>query len=424
MQIRPIIATLHKHKLTATLLALQVAFTCAIVCNAVFLIVQRVDQITVPSGLDEASLSIVTIDDLQVKAGSEALSLHKADVAALRRLPGVESAAIINNVPFSRSSHSSGGCTSLDAIEAVKKANSIDVPGCASADVYTGGPGTLRTLGLKLVAGRDFRADDYLAGKTDGPVDFPAIIVTRAFAERLFPAHPGHVVGRVVYFGGSGIMLGHGSPIVGVVAHLHRANFGNTGSNDQSAVLPVEPVAGRVMFALRSKPSDRAGVMKEASAALVKRVPNRQVSADDAQTYAQIRSDYFRRDATMVNLLLAAALGLLFVTALGITGLASFWVQQRTRSIGIRRAVGATRGDILRYFQTENFLIVTVGVGIGVLLAIGLNLLLMKHYELPRLPLWYLLVGAIVLWLLGQLAVLAPALRASNVPPVVATRSV
>ncbi|HET7591674.1 MAG TPA: FtsX-like permease family protein, partial [Rhodanobacteraceae bacterium] len=123
-------------------------------------------------------------------------------------------------------------------------------------------------------------------------------------------------------------------------------------------------------------------------------------------------------------LLLAAALGLLFVTALGITGLASFWVQQRTRTIGIRRAIGATRGDILRYFQTENFLIVTFGVVVGVALAIGLNLLLMKHYELPRLPLWYLPVGAVVLWVLGQLAVLAPALRASRVPPVVATRSV
>jgi putative ABC transport system permease protein len=424
MQIRPIVSTLRKHKLTATLLALQVAFTCAIVCNAVFLIVQRVDQITVPSGLDEASLSIVTVHDLQVKAGSEALSLHKADVAVLRRLPGVESAALVSNVPFTRSQHSSGGCTSLEAIEAVKKAHSIDVPGCASADVYTGGPGMLPTLGMKLVAGRDFRDDEYLAGEEDGPVNFPAMIVTREFAERLFPEHPEHVVGRIVYFGGSGIMLGHGTPIVGVVAHLHRNDFGNAGNNDESVLLPVEPVGGRAMFALRSRPSDRAGVIKEASAALAKRVPSRQVSADDAQTYEHIRSDYFRRDATMVSLLLAAALGLLFVTALGITGLASFWVQQRTRTIGIRRAIGATRGDILRYFQTENFLIVTFGVVVGVALAIGLNLLLMKHYELPRLPLWYLPVGAVVLWVLGQLAVLAPALRASRVPPVVATRSV
>jgi putative ABC transport system permease protein len=99
-------------------------------------------------------------------------------------------------------------------------------------------------------------------------------------------------------------------------------------------------------------------------------------------------------------------------------------VQQRTRSIGIRRAVGATRGDILRYFQAENFLIVGAGIVLGMLLAVALNMMLMTHYELPRLPLYYLPIGALVLWGLGQLAVLGPALRAAGVPPVVATRSV
>jgi putative ABC transport system permease protein len=114
---------------------------------------------------------------------------------------------------------------------------------------------------------------------------------------------------------------------------------------------------------------------------------------------------------------------MLLVTALGIAGLANFWVQQRRRSIGIRRAIGATRGDILRYFQTENFLIVGGGLVLGMALALVLNLALMQHYELPRLPLYYLPVGALVLWGLGQLAVLGPALRAAAVPPVVATRS-
>ncbi|HEX5340506.1 MAG TPA: FtsX-like permease family protein, partial [Gammaproteobacteria bacterium] len=108
----------------------------------------------------------------------------------------------------------------------------------------------------------------------------------------------------------------------------------------------------------------------------------------------------------------------------GIVGLASFWVAQRQRTIGVRRALGATRGNILRYFQTENFLLATIGIGIGMLLAYGINLLLMQHYELPRLPWTYLPVGAVALWLIGQLAVLGPALRASHVPPVVATRSV
>ena len=125
----------------------------------------------------------------------------------------------------------------------------------------------------------------------------------------------------------------------------------------------------------------------------------------------------------MAWLLGAVCLALLFVTALGIVGLASFWVQQRTKQIGIRRALGATRGQILRYFQTENFLLATIGIGLGMLLAFAINQLLMGKYELPRLPLYYLPIGAVLLWLLGQIAVLGPARRAASVPPAIATRS-
>jgi putative ABC transport system permease protein len=61
---------------------------------------------------------------------------------------------------------------------------------------------------------------------------------------------------------------------------------------------------------------------------------------------------------------------------------------------------------------------------LGVVCTYGLNLLLMTHFELPHLPWPYFVIGAAVLWLIGQLAVLGPALRAAAVPPVVATRSV
>jgi putative ABC transport system permease protein len=108
----------------------------------------------------------------------------------------------------------------------------------------------------------------------------------------------------------------------------------------------------------------------------------------------------------------------------GIVGLTSFWVGQRRRQIGIRRAVGATRGHILQYFQTENFLLSTGGVAVGMVLAFGINLYLMRHYAMARMPWYYLPGGAVALWLIGQLAVLGPALRAAAVPPVVATRSV
>ena len=126
----------------------------------------------------------------------------------------------------------------------------------------------------------------------------------------------------------------------------------------------------------------------------------------------------------MAWLLVAVCIALLVVTALGIVGLASFWVQQRTKQIGVRRALGATRTQILRYFQTENFLLATIGIVLGMLLAYAINQLLMGKYELPRLPLLYLPVGAAVLWLLGQIAVYWPARRAASVPPALATRSV
>lgn len=125
----------------------------------------------------------------------------------------------------------------------------------------------------------------------------------------------------------------------------------------------------------------------------------------------------------MAWLLGIVCMALLLVTALGIVGLASFWVQQRTKQIGVRRALGATRTQILRYFQTENFILATIGILLGMLLAYAINQLLISKYELPRLPLYYLPIGAILLWALGQVAVFGPARRAAMVPPAIATRS-
>jgi putative ABC transport system permease protein len=112
------------------------------------------------------------------------------------------------------------------------------------------------------------------------------------------------------------------------------------------------------------------------------------------------------------------------ITGAGIIGLTSFWVGQRRKQIGIRRALGATRRDILRYFQTENLLIAGAGVVAGAVLAVGLNLWMMRQLAMDRMPLPYVLAGVVVLLLLGQGAVFAPARRASRVSPVEATRSV
>src|SRR3546814_19989488 len=101
--------------------------------------------------------------------------------------------------------------------------------------------------------------------------------------------------------------------------------------------------------------------------------PSVVLDEEQTATLVELRERYFRGDRAMAGLLVGTIVALLLVTALGIIGLTSFWVSQRRRQIGVRRALGATRGDILRYFPTENFLIVSVGIAMGMLLAFGLH---------------------------------------------------
>ena len=410
MQLRPILSTLRRHKLTATLLTLQVAFTCAIVCNVAFMIAGRVQRISVPTGMAENTLAV--IESTSIEKGQNQQAQHTADLAALRGLPGVQSAVAVSySLPLDQSEASRGTCPSKQALDRAEQINSIEGSGCVQPAQYDGTPGLINTLGLRLVAGRDFRPDEYVS--TGKPT---VAIVTRALARHLYPDK--QALGQSTYDGDNYIR------IVGIVDTFLRPNLRNPGVDDESMIWPQRPDGSSVLYVLRSVPQDRQRVLKAAAAALLKANPNRLIDPQRMQTYTQIRAKYFQRDTTMIGLLLASALGLLFVSALGISGLANFWVQQRRRTIGIRRAIGATSGDILRYFQTENFLIVSFGIALGILLAFALNLTLMKFYELPRLPMYYLPIGALLLWILGQLAVLGPALRAAAVPPVVATRSV
>jgi putative ABC transport system permease protein len=157
--------------------------------------------------------------------------------------------------------------------------------------------------------------------------------------------------------------------------------------------------------------------MKAVEEALWKRSTARVV--DSLASFEAERDEQYREDRALVVIMIAITLSLLAVTALGIVGQASFWVTQRTRQIGVRRALGATRGQIVRYFQAENAII----IGVGSLLAYAVNYALAVQLGAERLPWFYLPLGAVVVLLLGQLAVYAPARRAAGVPPAVATRS-
>ena len=84
--------------------------------------------------------------------------------------------------------------------------------------------------------------------------------------------------------------------------------------------------------------------------------------------------------------------------------------------------MGATRTAILRYFQTENLMIASAGAALGIALAMALNFWMAGKFEMARLNVASTIAAAGIVLLLGQLAVLWPALRAAALPPVAAIR--
>jgi putative ABC transport system permease protein len=408
MDILPILSTLRRHRITALLIVLEIALTCAIVCNAVFLITQRLHRMEMPSGVALHELVQVQVATIGEQPDSRART--QEDLAALQRIPGVQSVTLTNQLPFTNSSWNSS--IKLDPTQTQPTLN---------ATLYRGDH-LLQTLGTRLVAGRYFSPDEYVyyedVQRDPGAVPRSSLIViiTQGLAQRLWPGES--ALGKTIYLSNIPVR------VVGVVAGLIRPSLSNGDNTAQwTMVLPMRMSLGAGGdYVLRTAPQDRQRVIKSAIAALKKLDPKRVITQQ--RTLDDARAEFFQGDRAMTGLLLGVIVALLLVTGLGIVGLASFWVAQRRRTIGVRRALGATRADILRYFQTENFLLATIGIVLGMLLAYGINLLLMLHYELPRLPWMYFPIGALVLWLIGQIAVLGPALRASRVPPVVATRSV
>jgi putative ABC transport system permease protein len=410
MDILPILSTLRRHKLTAWLLILEIALTCAIVCNAVFLIGQRLQRMDMPSGVAEHQLLQIQVADVVTPTNPYARMAE--DLATLRQVPGVLSVASSNQLPFGSSS--SNGNIRLDPSQPQRTLN---------ATTYFG-ENLVSTLGVRLVSGRDLQSDDFvdvevaMKGLSTGDAkQLPHVtLITQTLAERLWPGQ--NPLGRTIY-----LTPTVGLRVAGVLDSLARPNAYDASKAQYSMIVPLRMGASKDQsYLIRTRPEDRTQVLAAALAALKKVDAQRVVTTE--RSFDEVRRKFFQDDRAMAGMLVGVIVALLIVTALGIVGLASFWVAQRRRTIGVRRALGATRANILHYFQTENFLLATIGIALGMLMAYGINLFLMTHYELPRLPAIYFPVGAVALWLIGQLAVLGPALRAAAVPPVVATRSV
>ncbi|MCD7099231.1 FtsX-like permease family protein [Stenotrophomonas sp. MMGLT7] len=406
----PIVAPLLRQRLMPLLLVVQIALACAILANALFLLGQRLAPMLLPDGIARGELLLV--DQLIGGKGPWNGARIRAGTDALRAVPGVRAVSPALGLPMLQSMTMAYDLTGPSGV-------------AVNASAFAG-ENLVQTLGLELVQGRDFDSADYSdtdLSKGLGSRSSP-VILTAALARKLFP--DGGALGGVLP--GDEADGSDSFVVVGIVRHLLRYQIGelDDGKAEYSILLPHRIVGTPILsYAVRVDPAQREAA-KAAIPALLKRdfgdglLRGIEPKVED---YESLRREAFRPRRAAVWLLGTVSAVVALITAIGIASLTGYWIDQRTRQIGIRRALGATRGQILRHFQAENLLLTLLGLLLGMPLAYAANLWLMQYYELPRLPLHYLPVGAALLWGLGQFAVFWPARRAAAVPPAVATRS-
>lgn len=404
MDIGPIWRALLRNKSSYILIALQIAVTMALMVNAIAIIQERSRLMARPSGIDENN--IFQLYSTGFSPGLDHQVMVGEDLDAIRSFPGVVNAVLTNSMPLRQGGWSQGLRTE---------------PGDDDTDtgvaIYFVDEHGIDTFGVNLVAGRNFETTEVDWFGDEGPKWPGSVIVTRAMATELYPdIKPDEAVGKVAY-------IENNLPItiVGILERM-QAPWSEWSGVERSMLVPMRRGDSFARYVIRTEPGMRDTVMPGIEEMLARRNTGRLI--EGTMSMAEIRSRAYLDDSAMIKLLVFIVSLLTAITSLGIVGLASFSVARRTKQIGTRRALGATQPAILRYFMLENFLISSVGVVTGAVLAVGLNMWMVQTFDLTPIA-WYIIpVAMLVLWIVGQFAVYGPARRASRVSPAIATRAV
>ncbi len=401
MELASILKGMSRNWVGPLLVALQVGITMAVMTNAVFVIQERLEIMARPTGVDEANLG-----RLGMFAYAENFDFDGAvrgDLEALNNHPGVRAAGTINSLPGTGS-----GWSSTWLAEAGKTETMFSIA------MYMVDENGLETLGLELIEGRWFRPDEIIdVDPTGFEGFFPGVVLTESLAGKMFPEG---ALGKLVHTEG-----GEQAPVIGIVRRM-AVPWPSYLDWEDSTLLPGRLAGPAIFYAVRSEPGELERILPELEELLAGRTSGRTVLKP--MTHRELVGQEFSDERATVRILVIIMILLVLLTGLGIVGLASFNVRRRTRQIGTRRALGATRGDIFRYFLAENAVLTSIGLVIGVALTYALNVFLAAQFNVARIPGQWLLIGVVALLALGQLAVLGPARNATRIPPAVATRTV
>lgn len=404
MEIGPILRAMTRNKLGVVLIALQIAFTMTVMINAIFIINERDRLMARPSGMEEANLFHITSIGFGDNFNEQIVT--EDDLAMVRQLPGVINASVTNAIPVSSSGSSTG----------VRLVDDESQPSVGTA-VYRADENILDTMNLELIAGENFEAADMRYRAQSGSTLASKTVISRALAENLFPEKTiNEVVGESIFLPG-----GVSVQIVGIVERL-QAPWPSSSLIERSIVVPEQFIDGNSLYLIRTEPGERDRVMADIESLLLQQNDSRVLR--QLRSLEETRANTYQIDNAMRSVLWVIIITLVFITCMGIVGLAVFSINRRRKQIGTRRALGATRFEILRHFMLENLLITTVGVLFGAVLTIGFSIVLTTNFNMPAMAWYYTPLGMLTLLVVGQLAVFGPSRGAARVEPALATRSV
>jgi len=403
MPFGPIFRAMTRNRARFVLIVAEVALTLAIVANCVGLIRASKAELARESGFDDANLLFVRSrpfaeafrDDKYLQDAVE------ADARILRAIPGVRAATNTYFLPWQ------GGGSSTEVRRGDVRYRT---------QIYPGDLKFFDTLGVKLLEGRSFTQEEYdTFSQTDLPEGaITPVAISHELADLIYPE--GGALGKVINDPDNDPSY----RVVGIFGPFY--NPYGWPIHEYAMVYPSRTGNfNGTSFLVRAQPGQAATLTPEIEKALLAANNGRNV---EVQMIPEVRRGFDARDRSVVFALNAVMLLLVFVTALGIVGITSFSVAERQRQIGTRRALGATRADILRHFLLENWMITSIGAGLGLVLAYALNFGLVNLVAAAKLDGWILVVGVALLWATGLAAALGPALRAARIAPAIATRNV
>lgn len=400
LELSPIIKSLWRNKTGPLLIIIQLALTIAAISNAMFVVSERMAKIDRPSGIAEQE--IFTLWMRQSSPGIDLQAVIERDMTIIRSIPGVIDATPISSLPFSGSGSSAGMRKELAERAIIYQA--------ANYEISKHG---LSSLGLDLIEGRNFYDDEVIFFERENAPENSVVIISQHLAQEIFPDES--AVGKTLYKGAMPLT------VVGIVEQM-VSPWSDSDRFNHAIFVPTIVKEGSINYLVRTGKDDRYFIMSSLIEKL-RALDNTRLVVDE-NTMEKIKGKSYADDYAMIKILMVVIAMLILVNALGIFGLTTFWVNQRRKQIGIRRALGSTKAGIMRYFMLENLVLVIVAALLGTVLVYLNSSYMARTYGASLLPWYYIPVTTLFILIVTLAAAFSPVRRASLISPVEAVANV